>query len=222
MFLKDTLRNIKKYDNGRRAMVRHAAERCPAMRHRIGQPGIDYPIIPPNPQPRGVPNGFPRTCYHGWYPGICGHTVCISDPRETGPYRGGEILRLPHQPPPKIYYIDRRPHGHPFHGGMKPHHPHHLYHGDLHYPYVDDFEEDHFGTEYWADDEDEHSISSSELMTMGMPPTYNPYSAPAGYGPHHAGLHIPLSYGHHHGHHHQNSLASSSLATSSLATEESY
>lgn len=195
------------------------------MRHRHGQPGIDYQIIPPNPQPRGVPNGFPRTCYHGWLPGICSHPVCRFDPRETGPYRGGEILRLPRQPPPKVYYVDRRRHGHPLHGGMTPPYPHHFHHGDLHYHphggydiYGDDEEDDWSHEQFWGGyDDDVHSaFSGSELSTIGMLPTYNPYSGHGGYGPHHAGLHIPLSHGHHHDHHYEKSLGSS------FGTEESY
>ena len=191
------------------------------MRHGYGQPGVDYPIMPPNPQPRGVPNGFPRTCYHGWYPGICSNAYCRSDPRETGPFRGQETLRLPYQQPPKVYIVDRRGHGRPPRGGMRPPHPHHPYHGGLpYYPHGGHGMHDHYDEEYdfhdqWEDDEDDISLfSSSGSSMMGGHPAYNHHLGHGGHG-HYGGGHIPLSHGYHYSHPHQKSLSSISTTSES-------
>ena len=218
MFLQNTLRRIENYENERRAMIRHAGERCPSMRHRPGQPGIDYPILPPNPHPRLVPDGRPRTCYHGYLPGICRDPVCRSDPRETGPYRGRDSWVMAHQPPPKVIIVDSRGHGHPYQGRMRHPHPHHHHHhGGLHHhphhggydPFDDDYEDD--------DDEDGLSIYSDSLIsTMDGYPTHNHHVGHGGHGHHHAGHHFPLSHGFHHGHPHP--MSDGSI----FGTEESY
>ena len=238
MFGEKTLRRIENYERERRAIGRHAAQRDPLMRHWSPQPGIDYPILPPNPQPRGVPNGRPRTCYHGWYPGICNDPRCRSDPRETGPYVGPGGLRLAHLSPPRVYIINSGGHGHPFHGGIRPpnpyhlhphHHPHHHpphhhphHHGGSHYPphggydpYADYDEEDDELSLWDFDDDDLSVYSDSALSMMGAGPMYNSNYGHGGYGHPHDGGHIPLSY-YHQDHRHQRSIGSS------YGTEESW
>ena len=219
-------------------MVRHAAERYAPMRPFHGQPGIDFQIWPPNPQPRGVPNGRPRTCYHGWYPGICNKLMCRL---EMGPWPP------PHQPLPLVYVANGGGHGHPLHGGMMPPHPHHPHHGELHHhphggmmpphphhPHHGGLHHHHHGgfplySDYYEededDDEDAYSVFSGSGMSLGGHPMLEPYYGHGGFGPypsyhhgghgHYGGAHIPLSYGPHHGHGHPRSLGSVSTSEQS-------